>query len=324
VVTWEVVVTFAYDLRILTGRRRWRWLMMLYFICRICLILQVWALAIYSNAITDVNCLALAWMSKLGMSIGMCASSTILGLRAYSVWERNNKVGCIILVLLLGQLGLRCYLDTYWGSYWDPSSMLCFSSALPAKGRIYIGTYSYAMGFDIIVLLLMLKKLLRRTKTDGFRALLLKDGILYFIASILANGTAAIVIALHYNAVTTHVTMSLSSLVSIVAACRLLQHTSEFHFLACGKPTSSVVSPIAFRSGGSTNGDLSQVFALADMRGTVHDIGAESVAGNKGKSQIDVEQFADSQYDKNIPRGIQHVLAQSDLHDMDPPKVSPL
>jgi len=321
VATWEVVVTFAFDLRIITRKKKWRWIMVLYFLCRICMLLQVWSLAILSNAIAELDCNSLSWIVKISEAIGMCASSMILALRAFSVWGRDIRVGGVLLCLSIGQIGIWCFLDRYWITSWNSAVLLCIAASVPAKRSIYIANTAYTMGFDLIILCLMLRKLFRHSQTDGFRALLLKDGIYYFLSSVLVNGFSIIFEALNLNIVMFNIAMPFALVISIIAATRLFRHTSEFTSLSSEKPTLGVVSAIAFRSGRSTNGNISQTFALADMQGMYgHGAQGAEVSGNN----LDVERFAESEHEKSIPRSIHHVLGEFDFDEMDSPKPPPL
>jgi len=321
VATWEVVVTFGFDWSIITKKKKWRWLMVLYFLCRICLVLQAWTLAVIKNDIAKINCFALSWVILLAQSFGMCASSLILVLRAYGVWGRDRTIGGILFALSIGQIGLWGFLDSYWTDYWNPSYTLCVPTSQPSKPFIYIATFSYTMGFDLIILALMLKKLFRHTKGDGFRTLLLRDGIYYFMVSILACLLVIVFEILNLNLVVAYIPMSICLCGTTIAATRLFRHPSEFDPLS-QKPTSSVVSPVEFWSGRSTNGDVSQTFALADMRTMGHSLGTGPEI--RGNTQIDVERYAELEYEKNLPRSIQHVLGQQCDCDGHPHKAPPL
>jgi len=307
VATWEFIVTLAFDWSIFNGRKKWQWPMLLYFICRICLVVQIWSITVYLNALTEVDCEALTWIARVSESLSLCVTSMILSLRAFSVWGRNRIVGGVLLFLVIGQFGLWGYLDSYWVSAWLESQMMCFTTYTIGKTWIYIITFSYTLGLDLLILCLMLKKLRRYSKSGGFDALLLNDGILFFVASVIANGTATILEAADLNPVLANAAIPFACVVSNIAATRLFRHTSEFTSLSGEKPTLGLVSPIAFRSRSSTHGAASQTFTLADMRG----------------GQMDVERFAESQYEQNLPRTIHHILGQSDIN-MDTPKSPPM
>lgn len=85
--------------------------MALYFICRVCLLLQIFTIAIHANAIARVNCEALNWLNKLSDALGTCAASFLLALRTYAVWRQDRRIGLGLVLLSIGQIAFDHFLD---------------------------------------------------------------------------------------------------------------------------------------------------------------------------------------------------------------------
>jgi len=304
VATWEVVVTFAFDWSIITGRRRWRWTMVLYFLCRIGIFLPIWAITIQNTAIAEVNCAGLGWTNKISEAIGMCVASGILALRTYAVWGQDRIIGCVLLALWVGQVALWTYLVTFWTSTWSPVLMVCEAVRMPAPASIYVATFSYTVGFDAFVLAAMVLKLFRHAKAGGIGALLLNDGISYFIASVLANGTAMVFASLNLNPVMALMGVPFASVMCPIAATRLFRHAfEEFDSLSSENQVGSVESPIAFRSGvinPSRNNTL--VVDIQRMRPS---------EGAMTLNEMDVERDAESEFEQDQT----HRVSEQSCHD---------
>jgi len=251
VATWELIVTFAFDWSIITGRRKWRWPMALYLVCRCVTILQTWALPIFASPLGEVNCEALDWIIKGSVTVGVSVAPLILSLRVYAVWEKDRRVGIVLLVLWITQLGILSYLISFHNTTWNPLLMACGSSR-PAPVSMYITTYSYMMAFDMIVLILMIMRLRRHARSGGFGALLLKDGIFYFLASVIGNGTAIIFASMQSHPVMNIMGNSIAYAICTIAATRLFRHPFEDRDLlsdaANAASSRGATSSIVFRS----------------------------------------------------------------------------
>jgi len=142
---WDVLSTLSFDLSVVTHKRPWRWPMVLYFICRISMLLHVFSLAVNLNAISKIPCQDVIWISKVSDAVGTCGSSLILVLRTRAVWQHNVKVSLGLGGLFLGQVALwvpSC-LPRWSTARWDPQRNLCaVVSTTPESLLIAISSYS--------------------------------------------------------------------------------------------------------------------------------------------------------------------------------------
>lgn len=298
VAAWEVVVTFDFDWSIMTGQRKWRWPMAIYFICRISLVLAIWTAAVQLNGFgTSTDCMALYLTNQSAEVIGNCASSLILALRAYAVWGQDRRVGMSLLALWAGQIGIWTYMLNVWVHTWISSNVLCVPSRAP-KLWLYITIFSYTVALDFFILSLMAIRLFRH-RSSGISTLMLRDGIAYCIVSVLANGTEIIFAALHLNDVLNVIAIPVAGVVSTIAATRVYRHTYE-----AGGPlsrravrtTGGAITTIAFRDGTAV-----QTFSLVDMEGRMQTFEAASV----GRHEECVERDSELDDVKDAPCSMQ-------------------
>jgi len=123
------------------------------------------------------------------------------------------------------------------------------------------------MGFDLIIFTLMVVKLRKHARNGGISALLLNDGILYFVASILGNGTAAFFAALQLNYAMNVMGVSFPQVICTMAATRLFCHPFVDQDSLPSVNVISSRSPIAFRSSQRTTGPSadSEIYVLDEL-----------------------------------------------------------
>jgi len=293
VVTWEVVVTFPFDWEVITGRRKWRWPMVLYFLCRICLVLGIWTLAIQQNALSEVNCQGLFSINEVAAAVGTCASGAILALRAYAVWGKDRKVGIPLLILFLGQLAIWGYVESLWAWAWDPLVVACVPISMRMNGEKLVWAYSYTVAFDTFIIGIMVMRLFRHAKLGGICALLLKDGILYYVASLAANGTEVILAALQLNEVMNVIAIPSVCVVSTIAAQRLFRRPFDSLTSESFGTTGLAVSTIAFRR------QDAETLGVVESQGM--QTGVAGIVGVTVFNNFDIERGADSKYDEVRP-----------------------
>ena len=154
VACWDVLSTLWFEWQIITGKRKWKWPMvsdknlrhiktvlnnwqlfgqLIYIIARIAMLLHIFAITINRNALSEVPCTELTFMSKCKPinsmchivnsyvntrhlvcdAVGTCASSLILGLRTRAVWHRDTKVSIIMGVFFVGQMVMWAQSEYY-------------------------------------------------------------------------------------------------------------------------------------------------------------------------------------------------------------------
>ncbi|KXN91439.1 hypothetical protein AN958_00701 [Leucoagaricus sp. SymC.cos] len=209
VAAWDVIRTIDFDFSIVRGKRPWRWTMLMYFVVRICMILHIFAMAVNLNAIDEIPCQGVTWISKVTDAIGTCCSSLILVLRTRAVWHRDFKITVGLGLLFCGQIAIWCQTFRYSIARWDPTRKC---------------SHIVAMAFDLIILILCAFRLCRNRRTSGLSALLLRDGILYFCAVFCANLVQMIMACLVLNPVLNIIALPFALVVSAIAATTVFRN----------------------------------------------------------------------------------------------------
>ncbi|KAF5318849.1 hypothetical protein D9619_010967 [Psilocybe cf. subviscida] len=222
VAVWDVLSTLWFEWQVLTGRRKWRWPMLIYIVARIAMLLHVLAVSINRNALHAVPCTELTFMSKFCDALGTCMSSLILVLRTRAVWHRNMYVTGILGLLLIGQIVLWGQTFRYSKAAWNETRKLC--DVLSTAPRVLmISVWAYTMIFDFIILLFCAIRLYSyRTSTMG--SILFRDGIGYFCSAFIANLVQTIMAGLQLNPVMNIITLSFALVVSVIAATTVFRN----------------------------------------------------------------------------------------------------
>lgn len=221
--TWDVIKTLGFDISVVRGKRPRRWPMLLYFITRICMILHIFALAVNLNAIQEIPCQEVTWISKVSDAIGTCFSSLILVLRTRAVWHRDLKVTVGLGTLFCGQIAVWCQTFRYSVSRWDPQRKAC-AVVSTAPRPLLVTVFAYTMAFDLIILVLCAYRLSKNRRSNGLAALLLRDGIMYFCAVFGANLVQMIMACLALNPVMNIIALPFALVVSAIASTTVFRN----------------------------------------------------------------------------------------------------
>ncbi|KAF9057166.1 hypothetical protein BJ165DRAFT_12626 [Panaeolus papilionaceus] len=227
VACWDVLSNLWFDYQIITGKRKFKWPMIIYWVARISMLLHIFAITINRNALSEVPCTELTFMSKFCDAVGTCCAGLILALRTRAVWHRDTKVSLLMFVLFLGQIGMwaqseRLYAFRFSTARWNPQRMLCdVLSTAPAP--MLVSIFAYTMIFDLIILLLCTFRLVTH-KSSTLGHVLLRDGIGYFCFVFGANLIQTVFAGLHYNPVLNIMCLPFALVVSVIAATTVFRN----------------------------------------------------------------------------------------------------
>ncbi|KAG8905944.1 hypothetical protein FRB99_007949 [Tulasnella sp. 403] len=228
VAAWDVLSTFPFDWMIISGKRKWRWPMALYFICRVCLILHIFSFAVELNAIAQIPCIQVVWIAKITDAIGTCCASFILLMRTVAVWQMQRKIWIPLGVLWLVQIALWCQTFRYSRTTWNPQRRVCqvLGTAPPP---LIVAVFSWTMAFDFIVMCLCTWKLFYARNASGISSLIFRDGIGYFAAAFGANLVQAVLASLGLNPVMNIIALPFALVVSIIAATTVFRNVFSLY-----------------------------------------------------------------------------------------------
>jgi hypothetical protein len=202
--------------------------MILFFICRICMILHPFSIAINLNAFQELNCGLAVWFSKVGDALGTCTASMILCLRTHAVWGQDKRVGIPLAALSLGQMAVWSQTFRYSISKWNVQRNMCMV-VKTAPQPLLVTVFAYTMAFDLIILILCTYRLHTSSKSGGIATLLMRDGIAYFTAVFAANLLQMIFAALALNQVMNIMNLPFAAVVSTVAATTVFRNVFSMH-----------------------------------------------------------------------------------------------
>ncbi|KAG8926127.1 hypothetical protein FRC03_008486 [Tulasnella sp. 419] len=282
VAAWDVLSTFGFDWSIIRGKRKWRWPMVLYFICRLCLILHIFAFAFNLNAISKIPCQEVVWISKVTDAVGTCCSSIILLLRTVAVWHGKKYILFPLIAMSVAQIILWCQTFRYSVSVWSDQRQGCQVVRTAPIGLI-VAVFSYTMAFDFVIMVLCTFRLYKSRNHGGIGALLFRDGIAYFIAAFAANLLQATMAGLGLNPVMNIICLPFALVVSAIAATRVFRHVftlyDDFHNSSSGatgsvsanigsgnKPGTSGIKLGRGRGYSANQGSHNDAYSLGDMR----------------------------------------------------------
>ncbi|KAF9554796.1 hypothetical protein CPC08DRAFT_162416 [Agrocybe pediades] len=289
VACWDVLSTLWFEWQIITGKRKWRWPMLIYTMARIAMLMHIFAIAINRNALSQVPCTELTFMSKFCDAFGTCASSLILALRTRAVWHRDIKVTVVLAAFFAGQIALWAQTFRYSKAAWNYQRRLC--DVLDTAPRaLMVSVWAYTMVFDFIILTLCSIRLMSH-RNSNLSHILLRDGICYFCFAFAANLIQTIMAGLHLNPVMNIITLPFACVVSVIAATTVFRNvfTTYDSFSREGNTPSSKIGSSArdtgFRTGPhilfnsnvtSTNAARTNDFPLGTYR-SANDVGTISV-----------------------------------------------
>ncbi|KAF9462713.1 hypothetical protein BDZ94DRAFT_1165280 [Collybia nuda] len=270
VAAWDVLSTIRFDISVVSGKRQWRWPMVLYFICRVCMLLHIFAIAVNLNAISEIPCQEVTWISKVSDAIETCGSSLILVLRTRAVWHRDLKVTVLLGILFLAQVALWIQTFRFSKAKWNPQRNVCAVISTAPK-PILVSVFAYTMAFDLVILLLCAYRLSVSRRASTLGNILLRDGIAYFCAAFGANLVQTVMAALGLNPVMNIIALPFALVVSVIAATTVFRNVftafDGFSSESGGQNTGSGIN-----SGGALNRMAVGGPRFSSSRRMTHDI----------------------------------------------------
>ncbi|KAG9047061.1 hypothetical protein FS837_003147 [Tulasnella sp. UAMH 9824] len=223
IAAWDFLSTLPFDWSIISGKRKWRWPMALYFIARICMILHIFAYAVNLNAMSRIPCIQVVWISKVTDAIGTPLASGILLLRTVAVWHQKKRVWIPLVCMLLVQIVLWLQTFRYSKSEWSDQRHGCVV-VKTAPNPLLVAVFSYTMAFDFVIMALCSYRLFKARSTSPISNLLFRDGIVYFAAAFGANLVQSVLGALALNPVMNIFALPFALVVSVIAATAVFRN----------------------------------------------------------------------------------------------------
>ncbi|KAF8580397.1 hypothetical protein K439DRAFT_1662805 [Ramaria rubella] len=255
VYAWEIAVNIRFDWSIISGKRRFRWPMVLYFACRYLMLFALVGILIALNATSELNCQALYTFNQFAGNAAIGLASTLFMLRTIAVWHRSYYATVPLVIICLGQWAILLRGMTQVIAVWNPIANQC---VVTASGKTFLDLiYFYTMSFDLTVLILTSIGLYLSPARFSLWKLLFSDGIIFFIVATVSNTFPAVFIALNLNAVMNIMFTAPAAGVAAIFSCRsfvrVTTYSSSEVYVKSDGNSGSVASHVSARIGDFKN-----------------------------------------------------------------------
>ncbi|CAL1698776.1 unnamed protein product [Somion occarium] len=306
---WEFAQSLDFDWSFLSGKRKFKWVMIFYFLVRYTALAAFITSLIVFDVKTKINCRAvLAVFQFTGSAVGGFATINF-ALRTIALWRRNWIICVILTALIMGHWSLILHGILIEGVYVPDQG--CAISHI--NNTILTANLIYSMVIDFIVLALTSWKTfrLRNKSRKSLGGLIIQDGLIFFASSVCGNVIATVFMILNLSPIMSVIFNIPAAAISAIAATRavrkLTRWTSEgphIFYTHADLPTSGD------GSNGPNKQQSAQVLALpthqrSRTEGGVHVQMETFVAvdetylpsttpdGNKGVIRFDQNQYSD-------------------------------
>jgi hypothetical protein len=274
---WEWFTSLDFDWQFITGKKKFRWPMIFYFLNRYVLLVALIGIAVALNVTSEVDCQALYTFNQCLGNAAIGLASINLSLRTMAVWSQNKYLVTFLVLVILGHWSLLLH-GILLTAVWVPGTGCVISGT---NNRILAISFIYSMVFDFVVLCLTAFKLLSpRTGRSQLVKLIFQDGLIYFLIAFLANLLATIFMLLNLNAVMSIIANVPAAIASSIVACRVVRRLNQF----------SSQGPQIFPSSGTQNSTL----AFKSMR--------PKVATRSEGVHVQMETYQESPVDSDVTK----------------------
>ncbi|KAH8978712.1 hypothetical protein EDB92DRAFT_1908333 [Lactarius akahatsu] len=197
---WDFFTTLDFEWDYITGRRKFRWTLLLYSFSRLGALGTAICNIVGFNVTHEINCQQWVLWSLITAYTSVTCASALITLRVVAIWGRNYLVVGLTIGLWLTNLGfllfgivMVCLEDR---SPWSPIAGRCIlENTVHARDNV-----AMTVATDIAQLIIMLVGLLRsrNTKYGMFRHLYVQ-GLIWLVAVTIGELPAVIFISLNLN-----------------------------------------------------------------------------------------------------------------------------
>ncbi|KAH9024117.1 hypothetical protein EDB84DRAFT_446754 [Lactarius hengduanensis] len=195
---WDFLTTLDFEWDYITGRREFRWTLLLYSLSRLGALGTTICNIVGFNATHQINCQQWVLWSLITAYTSFTCASALISLRVVAIWGRNYLVMALIIGIWLTNVGFLLFgiVMVMVRSPWSPSAGRCLLKNT-FRGRDNI---ALTVATDIAQLIIMLVGLLRSRKTKyGMFRYLYVQGLIWLVAVTIGELPAAIFINLNLN-----------------------------------------------------------------------------------------------------------------------------
>ncbi|TBU58596.1 hypothetical protein BD310DRAFT_1014948 [Dichomitus squalens] len=223
---WEFVTSLEFEWSFITGKRRFHYPALFYFLNRYCLLFTMIGILIALDTTVEVNCQALYTFNQIMGQASSGLASINLSIRTMALWSHDKRIVIPIVIVILGHWSLILQ-GVLLTAIWVPGQGCVVAGT---KNTILAATFIYSMCFDLGILLLSLWKCVVGVKggRSQLMTLLFKDGLMYFFIAFLSNLLAVVFIMLNLNAIMSVIFNVPAAIFSTIVACRAVRRLTNF------------------------------------------------------------------------------------------------
>ncbi|OCH85024.1 hypothetical protein OBBRIDRAFT_344677 [Obba rivulosa] len=227
---WEMFVSFDFDWSYISGKRTFKWPLIFYFANRYLMLFALIGIITWLNVTSPINCNALYTYIQIFGNLAACLSSVNLSLRTMAVWNMTWYIIAALILIIIGHWSLLLFHGGLFKAMWNETTASC--SVVYTNYRFFKATFIYSMCFNFVVLALTAWGLMyqmgqSRGKFSRIATLIFKDGLIFFIIAFTIELLAVILIELNLNPVMSNMLNVLPSILSTIAACRIVRRLAE-------------------------------------------------------------------------------------------------
>ncbi|KAJ7832913.1 hypothetical protein B0H14DRAFT_2802383, partial [Mycena olivaceomarginata] len=199
VYAWEWLISLPFDWEVFTGRKPFRWPLAFYFANRYLLLAAMTGITVALDSTKEMNCQAIYAFNQFAGDAAVGLASINLSLRTLAIWSQNGWIKILLIVIILGHWSLILQ-GVLLKAHWDDQAATCVITS--SNNTILAATFTYSMGFDLLVFLLNAYKLgIKRKGKSKLSKMIFTDGLIFFFIAFLANLAATIFMFLNLNSI---------------------------------------------------------------------------------------------------------------------------
>ncbi|KAJ7910026.1 hypothetical protein B0H13DRAFT_2488749 [Mycena leptocephala] len=226
VYAWEWLISLPFDWEVLTGRKPFRWPLAFYFPNRYLLLAAMTGITVALDSTKEMNCQAIYAFNQFAGDAAVGLASVNLSLRTLAIWSQNGWIKILLIVIILGHWSLILQ-GVLLKAHWDDQAATCVITS--SNSTILAATFTYSMGFDLLVFLLNAYKLgIKRKSKSKLSKMIFKDGLIFFFIAFLANLVATIFMFLNLNSIMTIIFNVPAAMASTIVATRAVRRLTSF------------------------------------------------------------------------------------------------
>ncbi|KAH9056444.1 hypothetical protein EDB87DRAFT_1636985 [Lactarius vividus] len=183
---WEFFTTLDFEWDYITGRRNFRWALLLYSLSRLGALGTTISNIVGYNVTHEINCQQWYLWALITAYTSFACASALISLRVVAIWGRNYLVTGLTVGMWL----------TNAHSTWSPSARVCLiENTFHSRDNITV-----TVATDFAQLIIMLVGLLRSRQTNyGMFRHLYVQGLIWLVAATIGELPAAVFINLNLN-----------------------------------------------------------------------------------------------------------------------------